>query len=359
MERATIRLLREFDRDLLRPELAIASSRGEFLNAVPADVPIHHLGGAGRRTSRSGGALFKLVRRLRPDCALGIHISAGRLLGAIRILKPSLSVISTEGGWPFTYIESKKGKLFVRTMISRLTYRLMSHVVVSSDMAADDLVTNLGVPRRKITLIPHPCVDDEMMAQATEPVDDAPFSGQGDPIIIAVGNLHPHKDQGTLISAFAKVAKEVPSHLVLIGEGPMRGELERMVTAAHLTDRVWFMGFQRNPFKYLARSTVFVSPSEAEGFDISQVEAMACGLPVVVTDAPRFMAVKDGHTGLLAPPKDPDGLAQTILRLLGSSELSSTLGANAKTAALEYSSAAIARRYEELIRTVVGPNGHE
>jgi glycosyltransferase involved in cell wall biosynthesis len=356
MERATIRLLREFDRDLLRPELAIASSRGEFLNSVPTDVPIHHLGGEERRTSRSSGALLQLMRRLRPDCALGIHISAGRLLAATRILNPSMSVISTEGGWPFSYIEGKKGKLFARTMISRLTYRLMSHVVVSSDMAADDLATNLLVPQRKITLIPHPCVDDEMLAQATEPVDDGPY-GKGDPIIITVGNLHAHKDQGTLIRAFEQVAKEMPSHLVIIGEGPRRKELERMVEAADLTDRVWFMGFQKNPFKYLARSTVFVSPSEAEGFDISQVEAMACGLPVVVTDAPRFMAVQDGHTGVLVPPKDPTALAGTLLRLIRSSELSSTLGANAKKAALEYSSAAIARRYEELIRTVVGRRG--
>jgi glycosyltransferase involved in cell wall biosynthesis len=356
MERATIRLLREFDRDLLRPELAVATGQGDFLEAVPADVPVHHLGAAGRRTSRAGGRLLRLIRQLRPDCALGIHISAGRLLAATRILNPGLSVISTEGGWPFSYIEGQKGGLAARRLISRVTYRLMSHVVVSSQMAADDLIENLGVPRGKITLIPHPCVDDQMMEEAKEEVGDGPYA-QGDPVVIALGNLHPHKNQGMLIEAFARVVKEMPSHLVLIGDGPMRGELEKKANDLQVSDRVRFMGFQKNPFKYLARSSVFVSPSEAEGFDISQIEAMACGLPVVVTDAPRFMAVEDGLSGLLVPPNDPTALAAIILRLLRSRELSATLGRNAKEAALEYSSAKVARRYEGLIQGVVGEGG--
>lgn len=351
MERATVRLLRAFDRELLTPHLAVATGRGEFLDDVPPDVPIHHLGASGKRTSWAAGRLVGLVRDMRPGCALGIHISAGRLLAATRILAPKMPVISTEGGWPFSYIEGQKGKLAIRRSVSRWTYRLMSHVIVSSDMAADDLVANLGVPGRKVTLIPHPSVDDEMLDQMTEPVGDGPYGGD-EPVVIAVGNLHAHKNQGFLIRAFAEVARAMPSQLVFIGEGPERAGLEQLASELGIADRVWFMGFQKNPFKYLARSAVFVSPSQAEGFDVSQIEAMACGLPVIVTDAPRFMAVEDGRTGLLVPPNDVSELAATILRVLRSEELASSLGQQAKEAALGYSSASIARRYEELILTV-------
>lgn len=356
MERAIVRLLREFDRELLRPTLAVASYRGDFLSSVPDDVFVYDLGVGRGRTSRSFGRLLQLIRRTRPDCALGVHISSGRLLGLSRLIYPRLRAVSAEGGWPFSYIESQKGHLAMRTLISRQSYRLLSHVIVSSEIARDDLVDRLGVARAKIELIPHPCVDEEMDYLMGQPATEDPFGDSDhDPIVINVGNMHPHKDQITLISAFAEVIEEIPAHLVFVGDGPIRNELEAFARDLGIWDRVWFLGFQSNPFKYLARSTVYVSPSIAEGFDMSQVEAMACGLPAIVTDGPRFSVVQHNVTGLVVPSRRSDELANALRRILRSPDLSASWGERGKQVAQEYSVKKIARRYEKVLRTTAGP----
>jgi glycosyltransferase involved in cell wall biosynthesis len=351
-ERAIVRLLGQLDRSKVVPELAIASARGEFLASVPDDVVLHDLHIGDRRTIAALPALERLVRARRPDCALGVHISAGRVLAALRLVHPRLPVICMEAD-PFTRIEGGKGNLAVRKTLSRFTYRLATHIVAAADVVADDLVEHLGVSREKITLIPLPSVDHEIPALAAEPLTDPPFDGDED-VVVTIGNMFPHKDQATLLRAFAEIARSQAAHLVLIGDGPVRSDLERLAGDLGIADRTSFVGFQRNPFKYLARSSVYVSPSAAEGFDISQIEAMACGLPVVVTDAPRFRAVEDGRTGLLVPPGDPHRMAAAVLSLLRDGDLASELGRNAREAAKEYTSARIARRYEELIGTVVG-----
>lgn len=351
-ERALVRLLAEFDRDVIVPILVVASARGEFLASVPADVEFHDLQITGR-TSSAIPALEKLIRRVRPDCTMGVHISAGRVLCALKILHPKLPVICMEAD-PFTRIEGDKGNLGLRRRVSRITYRLATRIAAASDVVAQDLIANLGVSSRKISIIPLPSVDDSVLEMAQASLEDPPFhSGQQEPIIVTIGNMFPHKDQATLLKAFAMIVKEVPSHLVLIGEGPARPELEALAKSLGVSDRVWFVGFQKNPFRYLSRSLVFVSPSAAEGFDISQIEAMACGLPVVVTDAPRFRAVEDERTGLLVPPGNPTTMAGTVLRVLRSKKLASKLGRNAMEAAQEYTSQKIARRYEELIASIV------
>lgn len=347
-----MRLLAALDRSVVTPELAVASARGEFLDAVPDDVVLHDLGLGDRRTSAALPALAKLVRSRSPDCVMGVHISAARVVGALRLLRPRLPAISMEAD-PFTRIEGDKGNLALRKIVSRFTYRLATHVVAASDVVAEDLVTHLGVDPRKITIIPLPSVDDAIFSLAREPVDEPPFDAANVPVVVTIGNMFPHKDQATLLRAFAAITEETPAHLVLIGDGPMRDPLAELAKDLGIQEHVWFAGFQDNPFKYLARSAVFVSSSEAEGFDVSQIEAMACGLPVVVTDAPRFKAVENGRTGLLVLPRDPSALSDAVLRVLRSPELASRLGANARAAATEFTSAKIARRYEELIHAVV------
>jgi glycosyltransferase involved in cell wall biosynthesis len=123
-----------------------------------------------------------------------------------------------------------------------------------------------------------------------------------------------------------------------------------------VAERVWFMGFQPNPFKFLSRATVYVSPSLAEGFDMSQVEAMACGLPVIVTDAPRFMVVENERNGLLVAPRSPEALADQILRVIKGPELAERLATAARDTAEAFTVEKVTRRYEEVLRLAVDRN---
>ncbi len=352
-ERTVVRLLKHFDRTKIAPELALMAAEGEFLDQIPQDVPLHDLARGSRKTLSASWQVDRLIREIRPDCLLGVHTSPGRLLGWLRLLHPRVPVICYETD-PFGLLEGAKGALVVRRLATMVSHRLASRVVAASQFVADDLSSWLRLPPESFTVIPNPCVDDELFAAARENPEQPPYTHEPRrPIVINIGNMYPHKAQDVLLRAFARLVERIPAELVILGEGPRREELEKLAGTLGVADRTWFLGFQSNPFKYLAHSSVFVSTAHSEGFDIAQVEAMACGVPVIVPDAPRFRAVEHGKNGLEIPPDDPELVAQAIERVLTSPELVARLTAAAKLAATELSSERITRRYEEVIESVV------
>ena len=82
------------------------------------------------------------------------------------------------------------------------------------------------------------------------------------------------------------VNERVPVRLLMLGDGPLRGQLQHLIDEAGLNDRIQLLGFQENPYKYYARSRLFVLSSYVEGLPNVLVEAMACGCAVVSTDCP-------------------------------------------------------------------------
>lgn len=345
-ERAVIRILRDLDRTIVRPELAIVSATGEFLSDIPSDVPVHRLGLEGRRTSSAVFRLERLIRRIKPDVAVGVHTSSSRLLAALRPMHPRLPIVCYEAD-PFSRVEGSKGHYGIRRALTRITHgRFATRVVAVSDFVSQDIQRELKVSPERIEVIPIPSVEPSMAEAVLEEVDEKLFN---DPVVISLGHMFEHKDQQTLVRAFAEVRKKRRARLLMIGDGPLRPTLGALVDELGIVDDVSFLGFQSNPFKYLARAQVFVSPSASEGFDVSQVEAMACGVPVVVTDAPRFQAVTHEVNGLVVPPADPSAMAAAIERLLDDPALVESLLARAKTFAADLTSANIARRWERLL----------
>ena len=131
------------------------------------------------------------------------------------------------------------------------------------------------------------------------------------PVVGTVGRLAEVKQQGVLIRAFAQVLPAFPAaRLLLVGDGPLRAELEGLAGSLGLGGAVLFAGYQSNPERYLAAMDVFVLPSRAEAMPLVIPEAWAAGRPVVasrVGGIPELIA--DGKTGLLVAPGDVDGLA--------------------------------------------------
>jgi glycosyltransferase involved in cell wall biosynthesis len=122
---------------------------------------------------------------------------------------------------------------------------------------------------------------------------------------------------------------------------------------------VRLLGFQQNPFKYMAAADLFVLSSRFEGFGNVIVEAMACGVPVVATDCPFGPGeiIKDGRNGMLVAPDSTSALAEGILRVLMDKELKKRLAISGATRALDFDAKVIARAYEELFLHVAGVSG--
>lgn len=200
----------------------------------------------------------------------------------------------------------------------RLSYPLATQVLVASEGVRQDLMCSFGVPASRIKLAPNP-VDIKRIRRLAQEPGSIPFvDGVNSSLVVAVGRLVKVKGFDVLIQAFASLPHGVDARLLIVGEGEERAALESLVEQLGLNDRIALVGFQDNPWRLMARATVFVLSSWTEAAPNVILEAMALGCPVIATDCSEGIRayLKGGEAGLLVPPGDPDALAEALARLL-------------------------------------------
>ncbi len=150
--------------------------------------------------------------------------------------------------------------------------------------------------------------------------------------IISVGRLYPQKNQEMMIRAFAKVADKFPDwQLVIFGEGPLRAELEFLVSSFKLQDRVLLPGRTEHVIEELRKSKIFCMSSDYEGMSNSMIEAICVGLPIISTKVSGTEElIKDGENGFLVGIGDEKGLATCMKTLMSMSELRENMSINNK-----------------------------
>ena len=183
--------------------------------------------------------------------------------------------------------------------------------------------------------------------------DHSWFSDGGPPVILGAGRLVPQKDFSTLIDAFRVIRASRPCRLVILGEGPLRSELEARIASLGLEDCVSLPGWVENPFAFMARAAVFVLSSRHEGLPTVLIEALACGCPAVSTDCPAGPSEILEDPALLAPVGDPEALAQVMLRALDRPADRAALRAGAARFSVERA----IDGYEALIADVLSERG--
>lgn len=194
-----------------------------------------------------------------------------------------------------------------------------------SDSTADDLAGR-GIPRERIRVIP-PGIDHAVYAP------DPSVARAPEPTILYVGRLKRYKGLDVLVDAVARVrGTGVDARLVVVGRGDDRPRLEALVRERGLTGAVRFPGFVSEAEKvaWLRRAWVLAYPSPKEGWGIANVEAAACGTPVVASDSPGLReSVAPGRSGLLVPHGDPAAWADALGRILRDESLRARLGRDA------------------------------
>ena len=216
-----------------------------------------------------------------------------------------------------------------------------------------------GFPARRIEVI-HNGVDSRRFypdAAVRAQVRDGLGIGDHEFCIGAVANLLPVKDHMTLLRAVSGLAAVCSNwRLLIAGEGPQRSDLEGFVNN-HATwkHRVSFLGSSDCVPDILRALDVYVLPSVAEGISNSLLEAMATGVPPVVSAVGgNPEVVVDGESGLLFPTGDPAQLTERLQSLRAHEELRRRLGKNAMNRAREeFSIESMIRKYEQLYRNVV------
>ena len=176
----------------------------------------------------------------------------------------------------------------------------------------------------------------------------------GEKILVHISNFRKVKRVEDVIGIFAIVSKQVKSKLLLIGDGPERKAMEDLCRNLHLCDEIRFLGKQEAVEELLAISDLFILPSENESFGLAALEAMACEVPVISSNAGGLPEVNiDGVTGYMCNVGDVEGMATRCLDLLQDEDLLNTFRHNAYLQAQKFDIKAILPQYENYYNEII------
>ena len=346
-DRVTITLLQHLDRSRFEPHLALMRKEGEFVEDVPEDVPVYDLEALSLWSSWR--PLTRLVRHQQPDVLMSTSGGMNMPAAVADLLAPGRRRLVLSERNVVLHGERTPARL-LQLAAKRLLYRRADSVAVISAGLGLDVQDKLRIDPPRTPVVYNPAVTAEVSRGAAQPVDHPWFHEDGK-IVLGVGRLVPQKDFRTLIDAFALVRKRVPARLVILGEGPLRADLAQHARDGGVDHLVALAGYDKNPFKYMARADVFAFSSRHEGLGNALIQAMACGTAVVSTDCPSGPneIVTEGHDGYLVPVGDASALADRIVELLTDDELRRRMGTNAAASAERFSTDAVVARYEAVL----------
>ncbi len=211
--------------------------------------------------------------------------------------------------------------VYLRTIGTVVLEKAARVICLTKSDAAE--IMKLGCPLKKLRIVPN-AVDTELFRPSTDEDENS---------VVWVGRFVPEKGLNTLIKAARIITRTTKTKFVLVGYGPLKGELQTLVKSLGLAKAVEFVGpLARNQIAdVLARASVFVLPSLKEGMPVSLLEAMSSGKPVVTSMVGGMgEIISHGETGLLVPPRDSEALARAIGTILGDADLRKRLGRNAR-----------------------------
>jgi N-acetyl-alpha-D-glucosaminyl L-malate synthase BshA len=226
-------------------------------------------------------------------------------------------------------------------------------VTAVSDSLRADTYRELGVTR-DIRVIPN-FLDCAVNKRRDVKPLRAQLAPAGEKVLIHISNFRPVKRVSSVVDVFARVRRQIPARLILVGDGPDLPEASRLARSLGVADDVQVVGEQDSVVPLLSAADVFLLPSAQESFGLAALEAMACEVPVVascVGGLPELVA--DGVSGFLHAPDDLDGMAGSTLRLLTDDELHRRMAEASRNLARErYCDSKIVPLYEAYYREIV------
>jgi glycosyltransferase involved in cell wall biosynthesis len=350
------RLLSRVDRDRFDPVVVCLRDRASLAPRIEAlGVPVHAIGmEPGVPTSHALLCLCRIIRRVRPGLIHG-WMYHGNLAAQVASLLSGrrLPVLWSIHNSVYSLADEKKMTAAVIRLCARLSRLPVRTVFVSETSRAQHL--RLGYCKANSCVIPNG-YDTSVFAPSAE-ARLAVRSELGIPrdsfLIGSMARFHPMKDHVTFLRAAALLREEHPEvHIVLAGRGVdcENSSLGRWVKELGLCDSTHLLGERQDVPRLMAALDIVASSSAyGEAFPLAIGEAMACGVPCVVTDVGDSSALV-GATGVVVPPRDPAALARAWRHVMGvGAEQRQAWGKAARDRiARHYGLSQITRQYEEL-----------
>jgi len=263
--------------------------------------------------------LIYKVRKIKREHKIDVAISFAEQANIVNILTRGnrRTIISVRTLLSKEIANTPKMKIlghFIKSL-----YNKAHQVIVPSQLAAQDLQTYFGIASNKLNVIYNYIDQEKIDTLSTEEIEKHFYQQLfQQPVLLNVGRITPAKGQWLLFQVMQRIKPIHPDwKLVIIGESETEGNLKAQLNemagqlglkiydgnpkqTASLNDDVYLLGFNVNPFKYMRKSSILVFPSVYEGFPNTVLEAMQCGLPVIVADC------QSGPREILAPGSDLD-----------------------------------------------------
>jgi sugar transferase (PEP-CTERM/EpsH1 system associated) len=294
--------------------------------------------------------MFRALRALQPDLVHTRNLPGlkGQLIAALAGVK--LRVHGEHG----RDLSDLHGTRLKYQLLRRVLRPLIGHFIAVSAELERWLIEHVGAAPARVSQISNGVDSVQFHPRLGPPaaVGPAGFMHDNAFVLGSVGRMDEVKNHVTLVEAFLRlIASPHPAHqrlrLIIVGDGPMRGECQAMLNRAGAGHRAWLPGERADIAQLLRAMDLFVLPSLAEGSSNTILEAMATGLPVVATNVGgNTELVHPGFTGILVPPLSPDLMAAAIADYCRIPEMGVRHGARARSQVIaRHSLPAMARSY--------------
>ncbi len=269
--------------------------------------------------------ISRIIRHLSPDVLHAHFVSDNGILGALTGIHPFILT-----AWGSDVVIAPQKSALMKWAV-QFALRRADHITCDAQHMVERMV-ELGTAREKIDVI-YFGTDTRRFAPEQR---DARLRNQlhldtDAPMVISLRSLRPLYDIESLVRAAPLILEQVPqARLIIAGDGEQRNDLENLAASLGVSEQILFVGAIPNSDlpRYLASADVYVSTSLSDaGLAASTAEAMACGLPVVITDfGDNRQWVQDGEGGFLIPLKSPTVLAEKVVHLLKNPDLRTRWG---------------------------------
>ena len=263
--------------------------------------------------------LARLVHQIhswRPQIVHSHMVHANILARVARIFAPVPVLISTAHSIDE---RGRRGSGRLRTFLYRITDPLCDLTTQVSQAGLERYVRIGAAPQHKIRYIPNGVDTERFRPNFEVRVKLRKELGLGEAFVwLAVGRFDPPKDYPTMLHAFSLVAQRYPNaRLLIAGDGPLKPSMTVLAQELGIDERVTFLGIRRDVPELMNAADAYVMSSAWEGMPMVLLEAHASGLPIVATDVGgNREVVLPEKTGFLVPPKNPEALAEAMLKLM-------------------------------------------
>jgi N-acetyl-alpha-D-glucosaminyl L-malate synthase BshA len=210
--------------------------------------------------------------------------------------------------------------------------------------------------KREIKVIPN-FIDFTRFSKKNHEHFKTAIAPKGEKLIVHTSNFRKVKRIDDAVKVFAEIIKQIPAKLLLVGDGPERINIEKLCRELNLIDKVTFLGKQNQVEEILSVCDLFLMPSETESFGLAALEAMACELPVISSNAGGIPELNvDGVTGYLCDVGDVATMSEKAIYILEDTARLNTFKAAAKSRAMDFDIHQIVPIYEEFYKKIIAEN---